>query len=60
MLIFLKDNLNCQKVCEKINNFLKKELSNEVDLSDYVLTIGISKIVDEQKTKSLSFQEVES
>jgi hypothetical protein len=57
MILLLKNNLNCQKLCEKINELINRELKGAKDFNDYALTINISKIVDEEKTKFIPLLE---
>lgn len=59
MILLLKNNLNCQSICEKINELISRELKGTTDFTDYALTINISKIVDEEQTKLIPHLELE-
>lgn len=54
MIILLKNNLNCDKVCKVINEYLSRELKNlkgVKDLSNYALTFNLTEIKDHKEIK---------
>lgn len=59
MILLLKNDLNCQKICEEVNKLINRELKGVKDFSDYALAITVSKVVDEEKIKLIPSKEIE-
>jgi hypothetical protein len=59
MILLLKNDLNCQKICEEVNKLINRELKGVKDFSNYALAITVSKVVDEEKIKLIPAKEIE-
>jgi hypothetical protein len=60
MILLLKNDLNCQKICEEVNKLINRELKGVKDFSNYALAITVSKVVDEEKIKLIPAKEIEN
>jgi hypothetical protein len=53
MVILLNKRLDCETICDRINELINKELSNTKDLENYALCVTITRVIEESKTNKL-------